>query len=168
MNIINYYSLLGCDTNASTDEIKLAYDKKIKYITYERVSDYENYQTAYYILSNPERRLNYDKQIGVTPSRHISFFTKLCMHLIRLILTILDCLAELYWSIIIVLNILTILYYILHKYNAINIQKYIDISLSNIQLLLIIVVIILSGIIITLIHPRIRKYNRILKLYLSK
>jgi len=61
----NLYSLLGVDTNASSDELKKAYREKAKALHPDRspstVDQFKAVVEAYKILSNPKSREDYDR-----------------------------------------------------------------------------------------------------------
>jgi hypothetical protein len=63
----NYYNLFNITNSSSTDEIIIAYEKKItifnniEYLTQTQINDIKLIKTGLYILTNPELRIMYDK-----------------------------------------------------------------------------------------------------------
>ena len=58
-----YYKILGVEKNASTDEIKKAFKKKALREHPDKGGDVEKFKeiaVAYEVLSDPEKRKNYD------------------------------------------------------------------------------------------------------------
>ncbi len=63
----NYYSLLGLKSDASEDQIKKAFREKAKQFHPDHFGDncvpFQDIQEAYAILSNPDRRCNYNRTL---------------------------------------------------------------------------------------------------------
>jgi len=73
----NYYELLGVDPKAGSDEIRQAYREKLKEWhpdkNPDRIDEAEEitktFNAAYHILSDPERRKNYDRMLRFTKKK---------------------------------------------------------------------------------------------------
>ena len=67
----NYYIILGISTDSSQQEIKAAYRRLAKTfhpdIYREQHSPFPAIQEAYDVLSDPRRRLDYDRQLQPRP-----------------------------------------------------------------------------------------------------
>lgn len=165
---VTYYELLGCSLNATTEEIKQCYTNKIYELTNQKVTDIENYRTAYFVLSDPDRRKEYDDSIGIVYRNHVPIFKRLLILMGRFILTILDMITEFIWSFLIVI----ILAFGVYCYTFYNRHKYFDIhdvisSIEPIYIFVSVGIIILS-LFVYLFHPTIRRLNRKLKYALRK
>jgi len=108
---ITYYELLDCPVNATAEEIKQLYEKKIFELATQKVTDLEMYQTAYYILSDATRRKKYDDSIGLLHKHKIPLLKRIMVILGRIICTLLDVLYELLLSFIIMLILFLLLFY---------------------------------------------------------
>lgn len=100
---VNHYNLLGVGIDATTEEIDKAYRTK----TEKFMSGFmqENYKTAYYVLSDPCRREQYDLSLGIHKYRKVPLILKVIKAHARVLLTIMDALLTFYWCLLIVLLI---------------------------------------------------------------
>lgn len=63
---MNYYEVLGINTNATTNEIKSGYKTQINkftdlpFLTDKMIQEVKLYKTAYYVLKDKKRRNKYD------------------------------------------------------------------------------------------------------------
>lgn len=97
----NYYELLGVPVNASKNDIYKAYKNKIIKCTNEKKK--EEYDTAYYVLTNEKNRYNYDVSIGIKKYRIVPRYYKVFKALARVILTVIDSVMDFYRCFFIVL-----------------------------------------------------------------
>ena len=66
--VVNHYELLQLPINATTEQIKAAYNEKMEHATPAMA---EQYKTAYYILTDPVRRQKYDMSLGIHKYRNV-------------------------------------------------------------------------------------------------
>lgn len=91
----NHYDLLGIGIDATTEEIAEAYRAKTEKFTNEYM--HENYKTAYYVLSDPCRREQYDISLGLHKYRRVPGLLKVLKAAARVLLTTTDALLSFYW-----------------------------------------------------------------------
>ena len=178
---INHYDLLECNPDDSEDEIKRKYHDKIQKLSSQNIIDLEPYHTAYYCLTDPERRKRYDRINHITRLHHIPLPLKMLAYIGRLLLTIMDCLAQ-FCKPLIILNLLFVLFMIFYKRYDYYLympaeQPYggIYIILNNIysalpahdELTVMLILISFLCCMMIFLQPTIRKYNRKLKLFLQ-
>lgn len=100
MGAFNLYEILGVSYDASIDEIKAAYrEKMIK----SSPTMSERLKTAYYVLTDDDRRRRYDYQIGLRKYKQVKTYKKLMKGISRIFLTFLDVLFTFYKSFLIAL-----------------------------------------------------------------
>jgi len=165
---ITYYQLLGISPFANKDELETAYQKKILELSRQKINNIEIYQTAYYTLSDPERKKAYDDSIGIRHKNKIPFLKRMALLSGRFIFTTLDILSELMWSFIVVL-ILALCSYGIHYYknnSSFDLRLMFE-SIDKIYYYITAITLVLS-LILYLMHPRIRRINRNLKKSLRK
>ncbi|EEB13129.1 CSL-type zinc finger protein-containing protein, putative [Pediculus humanus corporis] len=82
--MINYYEILGCDKNATRDEIKKCYYERVKKYhpdkTDENKSRREEYlrlDEAWKVLRNPETRLEYDLSMSKNDLKNTPLYCKI-------------------------------------------------------------------------------------------
>lgn len=71
----DYYSILGVDRTASVKDIRVAYRRKAMKVHPDKGGDEETFKAlvnAYEVLSDPEKRNNYDRFGTATPTHHSS------------------------------------------------------------------------------------------------
>lgn len=165
---ITYYQLLGISPVANLEELEAAYQKKMLELSYQKVQNTEIYQTAYYTLSDENRRKAYDDSIGLLHKNKMPILKRMALMLGRLFFTLLDILAELVWSFVIVLLIALVCYGI-HYYNNNDVFLVKDILLSiKIEYIYVAALTLILSIVLYALHPRIRRTNRKLKHSLRK
>lgn len=98
--VVNHYELLQLPINATTEQIKAAYNEKIEYATPAMA---EQYKTAYYILTDPVRRQKYDVSLGIHKYRNVPVIYRIGKAIARVILTVLDALFSFYWCFLFVI-----------------------------------------------------------------
>ena len=157
----NHYELLGVQLNASNDEIRAAYIKKITTETDTLMSEY--IKTAYYVLKNPIRRQKYDLSLGIHKYRKVPGSYRVGKGIARGILTVLDFLFTFYWCVLLAIILIVTGIYI-YKYKT---TGTIDFSVVSFFIKYKDEVIILGGLaLIDLLgHYYIRRANRLLKNY---
>jgi hypothetical protein len=94
--ILNHYELLGVDVNANTEDIEKAYRGKLL-SSRDRIIK-EQFDTAYYVLSDDTRRQRYDEAIGIHRYRKVPPVYRIGKGLLRAALTVTDALFTFYWS----------------------------------------------------------------------
>lgn len=168
LSSITYYELLGCPPYATVDEIKQCYTNKIYELTKQNVTDIENYQTAYHVLTDPARRKQYDDSIGILHRNRIPLLKRIIFFLGRIIFTLLDMLSEFIWSFLIVIIIAFVAYsYKNYKSSGtFNIHGIVN-TIEPLYLFISAGILSLS-LIAYLFHPTIRRLNRNLKHKLRK
>ena len=165
---ISYYQLLDISPDATHDELEAAYQKKILELSHQKVTNTEIYQTAYYTLSDVNRRKSYDDSIGLLHKNKIPLLKRMVLILGRLFFTLLDTLSELIWSFIIVL-IIALIGYGIHYYNTNDVFLIKDMLLSIDKVYFYVAALtIIFSLILYVLHPRIRRTNRNLKHSLRK
>lgn len=155
----SYYELLEVSEYAEKEEIIEKYNKKLSSIATLNV-DLEPYHTAYYILTDKERRAKYDQSIGIHSKRKSPVY-RAVLNIARLVLSILDSLSVYSWCLVIAMLISGAAYYI---YN--NVLGYTEIIIDSTVISIYIyslIALALISVILWLFHPAIRRYNRKLK-----
>lgn len=72
MSVINYYEILEVNRNASSDEIKAAYKKMVALVHPDKGGSamlFRLVQTAYEVLSDPNKRRNHDAELAGAAKR---------------------------------------------------------------------------------------------------
>lgn len=98
--VVNHYELLQLPINATTEQIKGAYNEKMEHATPAMA---EQYKTAYYILTDPVRRQKYDLSLGIHKYRNVPVIYRIGKAIARVILTVLDALFSFYWCFLFVI-----------------------------------------------------------------
>ena len=98
--VVNHYQLLQLPINATTEQIKGAYNEKMEHATPAMA---EQYKTAYYILTDPVRRQKYDLSLGIHKYRNVPVIYRIGKAIARVILTVLDALFSFYWCFLFVI-----------------------------------------------------------------
>lgn len=98
--VVNHYELLQLPINATTEQIKAAYNEKMEHATPAMA---EQYKTAYYILTDPVRRQKYDLSLGFHKYRNVPVIYRIGKAIARMILTVLDALFSFYWCFLFVI-----------------------------------------------------------------
>lgn len=98
--VVNHYELLQLPINATTEQIKAAYNEKMEHATPAMA---EQYKTAYYILTDPVRRQKYDMSLGIHKYRNVPVIYRIGKAIARVILTVLDALFSFYWCFLFVI-----------------------------------------------------------------
>ena len=98
--VVNHYDLLQLPINATTEQIKGAYNEKMEHATPAMA---EQYKTAYYILTDPVRRQKYDLSLGIHKYRNVPVIYRIGKAIARMILTVLDALFSFYWCFLFVI-----------------------------------------------------------------
>lgn len=104
---VNHYELLAVRIDASTEEVKAAYNEKIMHASGDMA---DKYKTAYYILSDPVRRQKYDLKLGIHKYRNVPVVLRIGKALARVILTLLDAIFSFYWCFLIVVVLAVVIY----------------------------------------------------------
>lgn len=161
----NYYELLNAKIDDDCDIIIEKYHQKLIELSQTSVTNLEPYQDAYYHLSDPKRRIAYDKTIGILHKRHISKVSKFFGYIGRITLTLIDALMELVFSLFLALGLSGIAYY---AYVVYYLKKEFIITDTIYKLSVILIFIFICCIISFILQPKIRRYNRRIKNYLRK
>lgn len=98
--IVNHYELLQLPINATSEQVKAAYNEKMEHATSTMA---EQYKTAYYILTDPVRRQKYDMSLGIHKYRNVPVIYRIGKAIARVILTVLDALFSFYWCFLFVI-----------------------------------------------------------------
>lgn len=161
---ISYYELLDCAPEASDEQIKKNYEAKIKKIALlpntNRI-DLDYYNTALCTLTDPEKRLAYDRSIGILHKNKINPFSRIIFGLSRILLTFFDILIELFYCLTFTVISLGLAAYAYSTHEGIDIIS--DSGLKIQKCLPAALSMIVICIILYLIHPIIRRKNRALK-----
>lgn len=119
--VLNHYEMLGVEINATKAEIIDAYEKKKT--EYKDELMLEKLRTAYYILTDDNRRKRYDRNKGFYKKISYRGIKGAGIKAMRFFLTVLDSICSFYWCFLFVIVIYAILYAFYNKIDFVTLIK---------------------------------------------